>query len=365
MSNQYIQGTILAGGEWIKGEMIFNEKIISIAGEVVSAPQAGSPIILPGFIDLHVHGAGGADVMDAQNSFEKIAKTLAKHGTTSLLATTMTAEKNEIEKAIHDLKPYYHTRSLQSSRLLGIHLEGPFINENRKGAHPEKMREATKTEILHLNSLVPIKIITIAPEIFHHLDLIQELQNMFIFQIGHTNATYEQTKSALNHGAKSFTHLFNAMSALHHREPGTVGAALLHAEYAELIPDLLHVHPAAIQLALKNIPHLYFVSDATAATGMPDGEYQLGSQRVEKCMGGVRLKDGTLAGSSLTLDAALRNLVSIGIDLKDISHRLSGIPAKLINVHDRGVLQQGNFADFVILDHNLHIHSVVIEGEMV
>ena len=365
MSNQHIQGTILAGGEWIKGEMIFNEKIISIAGEVVSAPQAGSPIILPGFIDLHVHGAGGADVMDAQNSFEKIAKTLAKHGTTSLLATTMTAEKNEIEKAIHDLKPYYHTRSLQSSRLLGIHLEGPFINENRKGAHPEKMREATKTEILHLNSLVPIKIITIAPEIFHHLDLIQELQNMFIFQIGHTNATYEQTKSALNHGAKSFTHLFNAMSALHHREPGTVGAALLHAEYAELIPDLLHVHPAAIQLALKNIPHLYFVSDATAATGMPDGEYQLGSQRVEKCMGGVRLKDGTLAGSSLTLDAALRYLVSIGIDLKDISHRLSGIPAKLINVHDRGVLQQGNFADFVILDHNLHIHSVVIEGEMV
>lgn len=365
MSTKHIQGTILSNGEWIRGEMIYDEKIISITGESVSAPDNSAPIIIPGFIDLHVHGAGGADVMDAQNSFEKISRTLAKHGTTSLLATTMTAEKKEIEKAIHDLKPYYHTRSLKSSRLLGIHLEGPFINEHKKGAHPEKMREATKSEILHLNSLVPIKIITIAPEIFHHLDLIQELQNLFTFQIGHTNATYEQTKSALNHGAKSFTHLFNAMSALHHREPGAVGAALLHAEFAELIPDLLHVHPAAIHLALKNIPKLYFVSDATAATGMPDGEYQLGSQRVEKCMGGVRLKDGTLAGSSLTMDVALRNLVSIGIDLKDVSYRLSGVPAKLIKAEDRGDLIKDHFADFIILDHNLHIHSVCIEGEMV
>lgn len=366
MSNtQKILGTILADGEWIEGEIIFSEKIQAINGKSVTHPNLQNPIIIPGFIDLHVHGAGGADVMDGSMAFEKISRTLAKYGTTSLLATTMTAEASEIEKAIVDLKPFYQTRSVQGARLLGIHLEGPYINSLKKGAHPEKMREATKAEILKLNQYVPIKIITIAPEIFKHFDLIHELKDQFVFQIGHTNSTYEEAKKALNSGAKSFTHLFNAMSALHHREPGAVGAALLHGDYAELIPDLLHVHPAAISLALKNIPNIYFVSDATSATGMPDGDYMLGSQNVRKCQGGVRLSDGTLAGSSLTLDIALRNLMNIGLDLIDVSNRLSTIPAKLIGINERGILKVGNFSDFIILDKNYHIHSVYIEGELI
>lgn len=363
--SQKIIGTILVDNEWIEGEIIFGEKVHSLNGKPVSYPNPDMPIIIPGFIDLHVHGAGGADVMDGALAFEKISRTLAKYGTTSLLATTMTAEAREIEKAIADLKPFYQTRSLQGSRLLGIHLEGPYINSQKKGAHPEKMREATKNEILKLNQYVPIKIITIAPEIFKHFDLIHELKDQFVFQIGHTNATYEEARKALNSGARSFTHLFNAMSALHHREPGAVGAAFLHGEYAELIPDLLHVHPQAIELALKNIPNIYFVSDATSATGMPDGDYRLGEQTVKKCHGGVRLQDGTLAGSSLTLDVAMRNLINIGLDLKDVSKRLSTIPAKLIGANDRGILKVGNYADFIILDKTYHIHSVYVEGELI
>lgn len=363
--DQRILGTILVEGEWIEGEIIFNEKIVSLNGKSVLYPNKEMPIIIPGFIDLHVHGAGGSDVMDGSLAFEKISHTLAKFGTTSLLATTMTAPSNEIENAINDLKQFFQTRTLRGARLLGVHLEGPFINSQKKGAHPEKMREATKEEIQKLHQIVPIKIITIAPEIFKHFDLIHELKDQFIFQIGHTNSTYEEARKALNSGAKSFTHLFNAMSAFHHREPGASGAALLHAEYAEIIPDLLHVHPAAIELAMKNIPNIYFVSDSTSATGMPDGDYKLGGQNVKKCQGGVRLSDGTLAGSSLTLDVALRNLVNIGLDLKDVSHRLSTIPATLIGVKDRGILKVGNYADFIILDKSYHIHSVYVEGELI
>jgi N-acetylglucosamine-6-phosphate deacetylase len=152
------------------------------------------------------------------------------------------------------------------------------------------------------------------------------------------------------------------MSPLHHREPGMVGAALAHADYAELIPDLLHVHPGAIKVALRSIPHLYCVTDSTAATGMPDGDYMLGRQLVHKCMGGVRLADGTLAGSTLTMDQALRNLVGIGLDLADASRRVSTNAADYLGETERGRLAPGCFADLVVLDRNLHIKAVYIEG---
>jgi N-acetylglucosamine-6-phosphate deacetylase len=170
---------------------------------------------------------------------------------------------------------------------------------------------------------------------------------------------------ALNQGAKSFTHLFNAMSSFHHREPGMVGAALAHATHAELIPDLLHVHPGAIKAALRSIPKLYFVTDATSATGMPDGDYKLGSHIVHKCLGGVRLKDGTLAGSSLTMDQALRNLVGLGMSLAEASKRLSQIPAELIGVNDRGTIKENNYADLLLLNEDLTLKEIYIEGEKV
>ena len=153
------------------------------------------------------------------------------------------------------------------------------------------------------------------------------------------------------------------MSPLHHREPGIVGAALAHAKYAELIPDLLHVHPGAMRVALRALPCLYCVTDSTAAAGMPDGEYKLGSHTVTKCLGGVRLPDGTLAGSTLTMDQALRNLVKIGLPLAEASQRLSQFPADYLGINERGRLQPGAWADCVRLDRSLTLTAVMVEGE--
>jgi N-acetylglucosamine-6-phosphate deacetylase len=155
------------------------------------------------------------------------------------------------------------------------------------------------------------------------------------------------------------------MTGLHHREPGMVGAALAHADYAELIPDLLHVHPGAIRGALRAIPHLFCVTDSTAAAGMPDGEYRLGSHVVHKCMGGVRLEDGTLAGSTLTMDQALRNLVAIGLPLQDAVQRLSRYPADYLGLSERGRISTGAWADLVVMDSALNVLDVYVEGEAI
>ncbi len=185
-------------------------------------------------------------------------------------------------------------------------------------------------------------------------------------QIGHSAASYEDACAALSHGAAGFTHLFNAMSALHHRAPGVAGAALAHAMHAELIPDLLHVHPGAIHAALRAIPGLYCVTDSTAAAAMPDGEYTLGRHRVSKCLGAVRLADGTLAGSTLTMDQALRNLVGpLGLSLVQAAQRVSTHAARYLGLTDRGVIAPGAYADLVQCDAQLALQGVMVEGDTV
>ena len=184
-------------------------------------------------------------------------------------------------------------------------------------------------------------------------------------QIGHSKGSYDDAVSALNHGASGFTHLFNAMSGLHHRQPGIVGAALAHAEFVELIPDLIHVHPGAIRAALRAIPKLYCVTDSTSATGMPDGEYRLGSQTVHKCLGGVRLADGTLAGSTLTMIDALKNLQHIGLTVQEASYRLSGVPAQYLGLNQIGVIKVGAVADILQIDRNLVLQHVYVRGQKI
>src|SRR5207244_9668141 len=192
------------------------------------------------------------------------------------------------------------------------------------GAQPDFVRPASMPEVLALHALAPIVLITLAPELPGNLDIIPALRAAgFRVQIGHSLGTYEDGVAALERGAGGFTHLFNAMSGMHHRTPGIVGAALAHAQYAEIIPDLVHVHPGAVLAALRAIPCLYCVTDSTAAAGMPDGEYRLGRHSVTKCLGGVRLADGTLAGSTLTMDQALRNLMALGLSLREASLRVS------------------------------------------
>ncbi|MGZ3787133.1 MAG: N-acetylglucosamine-6-phosphate deacetylase [Bacteriovorax sp.] len=359
-----LHGNILIEGSFIEAEMEFVERILSL--KKIGPPKDHLLNIIPGFIDLHVHGGGGSDIMEGGSASHCIASTHARFGTTSFLATTMTAPFEDLEKSFLAMKNNFSKREIKEARLLGVHLEGPFISSQKLGAQPDFARAATLKEIEKLQKIVPIKSLTLAPEVFNHVDLIKDLIAMnIVVQIGHTNGSYDEGLTALNLGAKSFTHLFNAMSSFHHREPGMVGAALAHADHAELIPDLLHVHPGAIRAALRCIPNLYFVTDATSATGMPDGYYKLGSHTVHKCLGGVRLKDGTLAGSALTMDQALRNLVSLGLSIAEASKRLSQIPAELIGAKDRGTIKEQNYADLLLLNEDLTLKEIYIEGEMI
>lgn len=361
--NLALKGNILTPGGWIHGTLHCNGRIERIEGAAADPETNADPYIIPGFIDLHVHGAGGRDIMQGGDAPHVIAAMHAKHGTTSLLATTMTAPPGDILSALDAVGAAIAAPRPGAARILGVHLEGPYINPGKLGAQPDYAREATLAEVMELDQHAPLRLITVAPEMPGHLDLVKALASTGIrVQIGHTTGTYEDGVAALEHGAAGFTHLFNAMSALHHRQPGMVGAALAHAQYSEVIPDLLHVHPGAIKAALRAIPHLYCVTDSTAATGMPDGEYMLGRQVVHKCMGGVRLPDGTLAGSTLTMDQALRNLVSIGLDLADASRRVSTYAADYLGEAERGRLAPGCHADLVVLDRELTIQSVYIEG---
>ncbi len=360
-----IKGNILTPAGWIHGAIRFGERVAGIDGPAADPALNGDDFILPGFIDLHVHGGGGRDVMEGGDAPHVIAAMHAKHGTTCLLATTMTAPPEDIVAALKAIGAAAAARRPGAARILGVHLEGPYINPGKLGAQPDYAREASLAEVQQLGTHAPMRLITVAPEIDGHLALVRALADAGIrVQIGHTSGTYDDGVAALAAGAAGFTHLFNAMNPLHHRQPGMVGAALAHAQYAEIIPDLLHVHPGAIKVALRAIPQLYCVTDSTAATGMPDGEYMLGRQLVHKCMGGVRLSDGTLAGSTLTMDQALRNLVNtIGLDLADASRRVSTNAADYLGETERGRLAAGCFADIVVLDRNLNIKAVYIEGE--
>jgi N-acetylglucosamine-6-phosphate deacetylase len=342
----------------------FGERVLEIEGTRVETPEGADAYILPGFVDLHVHGGGGADIMDGGDAPAVVARMHGRHGTTTLLATTVTAPSDALERSLVALSEACRERPTGGARIAGAHLEGPYINAGKLGAQPNYARVATLEEIERYLHLAPVRVVTLAPEVIGHHDAIRALVARGVrVQIGHTAGSYEDGVEALGAGATGFTHLFNAMTSLHHRDPGMVGAALAHAEYAEIIPDLLHVHAGAIRAALRAIPRLYCVTDATSATGMPDGDFRLGSQTVRKCLGGVRLPDGTLAGSALTMDQALRNLVSIGLPLEDASRRLSEFPAQYAGLTDRGHLAVGAWADIVVLDRDLGLSAVYGEGE--
>ena len=368
MSAQRIEGDILTRHGFVRGAVVYERgRITRIEGEPIREADArgdGRPLVLPGFIDTHVHGGGGSDTMEGGDAIDHIARLHVRHGTTALLATTMTSPMAEIDAAMRAMAGACRQRVRGAARVLGIHLEGPYINPGNLGAQPDFARTASLDEVRALNAVAPIRLITLAPEVSGMLDLIAPLRDAgFTVQLGHTLGSYEDAVAALGQGAAGFTHLFTAMSGLHHRAPGMAGAALAHAHYAEIIPDLVHVHPGALRAALRAIPNLFCVTDSTAAAGMPDGEYRLGRHRVTKCLGGVRLPDGTLAGSTLTMDEALRNLVGLGLTLQEASLRVSTHAAHYLGLTDRCRLAEGAYADLVTLDAALRLTRVVAEGE--
>ncbi|WP_048439352.1 N-acetylglucosamine-6-phosphate deacetylase [Caenimonas sp. SL110] len=358
----FVHGTLACGPDG---------RITGIDGTPVADERAVRdsplPIVLPGFIDLHVHGGGGRDIMEGGDAALHVARTHAAHGTTTLLATTMTAPFEDLQAAFNGLASLCAQRATQAAHVLGVHLEGPYINAGKLGAQPGYARPVSLDELSRLNDIAPVRLLTLAPEVPGNMAHIQALAHAgYRVQIGHTLGTYEDGIEAMACGASGFTHLFNAMTPLNHRMPGMVGAALAHAQFAEIIPDLLHVHPGAIKVALRSIPGLYCVTDSTSATGMPDGDYMLGRQTVTKCLGGVRLADGTLAGSTLTMDKALRNLVDkLGLTLADASNRVSTHAANYLGLADRGRLDAGAWADAVVLDRDLKLLSVHAQGERI
>jgi len=364
-----LQGRILTPQGFVDGriEAGADGRIARIDGTPVAldaARDTRAPLILPGFIDLHVHGGGGHDIMEGGDAAARVAELHARHGTTTMLATTMTAPMSDLVTAFGALTEVVAQRGARAARVLGVHLEGPFINPGKLGAQPNFARPVHPDEIRHLHAMAPIKLITLAPETAGNMEVIESLCAAgYRVQIGHTLGSYEDGVQALARGAGGFTHLFNAMTGMHHREPGMVGAALAHATYSEIIPDLLHAHAGAIRVALRAIPCLYCVTDSTAAAGMPDGDYKLGRHKVTKCLGGVRLPDGTLAGSTLTMDQALRNLVGeLGLDLADASRRTATYAADYLGATDRGRLQPGAWADWVVMDRDLQLTDVYVEG---
>lgn len=315
--------------------------------------------LLPAGIDLHIHGANGADVMDGHaDALHTIAKALLQEGVTGFLATTMSAEMAELEAVLQQIAAYTENQPAHVAALLGIHLEGPFISPNRLGAQRQGLARLPDIQLFKRWQALShglIKIVTLAPELPGALDFIAYLKSEgVIASLGHSDADYVTTEQAIQAGASHATHLFNAMRGLHQREPGVLGSLLMHPDvHAELIVDNCHLHSAIVDLAwrIKGVDRLLLVSDAMRAKCLADGQYELGGQQVHVRHGQAQLADGTLAGSTVTLNKAMRYFQqSTGADVIALSKMTSVNPARQLNLlTTRGSLQPGKFADCIIL----------------
>ncbi|MDP9727191.1 MULTISPECIES: N-acetylglucosamine-6-phosphate deacetylase [Alicyclobacillus] len=330
--------------------------------------------VVPGFIDMHVHGANGADVMDGTSSaIEKIGQFHIQHGTTGWLPTTLTAPIEALEKSIQASGIAQQTAWRSgSAQVLGVHLEGPFLSPSKMGAQNPVFVQPPNISIMkRLLETVPglVRKVTLAPEQPGALQLIQFLrEEKVIVSIGHTVASYEETIKAFEAGATHATHVFNAMNSIHHREPGAVGACLLSQNViCELIADGHHVHPEVLKLVmrLKGKDGVILITDAIGATGKPDGVYQLGGMNIVVKQGISTLQDSqSLAGSTLTMDEAIRNMmIQVGVTLFEAIQMASLTPARELGLdHRKGVLAVGHDADFVLLDESLLASETYILG---
>jgi N-acetylglucosamine-6-phosphate deacetylase len=342
------------------------------ADHAVRSLDANGQSLLPGFIDLHVHGAMGHELMDASPSgLETMAHFYASHGVTSFLATTWTGSREAIEKAL-ELVEEMQGRVQDGATIVGVHLEGPYLNPARCGAQDiNHIRRADKEEALEFLDSGVIRLLALAPEFDENLWLIDEcVKRGITVSAAHTTANYEQMQRAVAHGVTQLTHSYNAMQPLGHRELGTIGAAMtLPQIQCELIADNIHVHPAAqkILVDVKTPSGVILVTDAIRSAGLPDGEYMLDARPIQILDGAVRLTDGTLAGSVLTMERALKNVcAATGRPLEEmwVTSSLNAARAIGISAH-KGSLEIGKDADFVLLDDSFEVDMTIIQGEVV
>jgi N-acetylglucosamine-6-phosphate deacetylase len=328
--------------------------------------------LLPGFIDLHVHGAMGHEVMDASpTGLEEMSRFYASHGVTSFLATTWTASRESIMKAL-ELVEEMQGPIQGGATLLGVHLEGPYLNPTRCGAQDANLiRRAAKQEALEILDTGVIRLLALAPEFDENLWLIDEsVKRGITVSAAHTTANYAQMQRAAEHGITHLTHSFNAMEGLGHRELGTIGAAMSLPQIScELIADNIHVHPAAqkILVDVKTPTGVILVTDAIRAAGLPDGDYMLDDRSVHIENGTVRLSNGTLAGSVLTMERALKNVcAAAGRSLAEMWITSSLNAARAIGVSaQKGSLEVGKDADLVLLNASFEVQLTVVQGQFV
>lgn len=327
--------------------------------------------LCPAYIDIHVHGGAGVDVMDdTPDALDKLAMHKAREGVASWLPTTVTAPLKQIHDALERIAQRCHSGG-PGAQVLGSYLEGPYFTPQNKGAHPpELFREL---ELRELDKLIAIsrqtlRVVALAPEKTGALQAIRhlKLQNVRVM-LGHSAATWEQTHAAFDAGADGLVHCYNGMTGLHHREPGMVGAGLTDPRaWLELIADGHHVHPAAMKLCCCCAKdRLVLITDAMQAAGMPDGRYTLCGENVEMHDGSVRTASGGLAGSTLSVDAAVRNMVAFtGIAAEEAIHMASLHPARLLGIdHQLGSLKVGKRASVIALDERLHLQQIWIQGQ--
>lgn len=363
---------IEAGDVLIKGSKIHKINPENHEYEKEEVIDAQGLYLSPGFIDVHLHGAGGCDTMDGNiDSLNTISKTVAKYGTTSFLATTMTCAIEDIKKAV-EASHKCMREGTEGAHVVGVHLEGPFISPSMIGAqNPNFIAKPSIDTFNYITNghLEAIKSITLAPEVDGAKELIRYIKEQeIVISIGHSKATYQEAIEGIKCGIGHSTHLYNAMTPLHHREPGIVGAIFDTDITTETISDGIHINYPSLRVAYKQkgLDKVLLVTDAMMACGMPEGKYSLGGQDVFVKDGAARLKEGNLAGSILTLDKAIRNVYkNTNYLLNDIVKMATYNGAVLCKIQDRkGLIKEGYDADLVLFDDEINIKKVFIDGKV-
>jgi N-acetylglucosamine-6-phosphate deacetylase len=374
MTTAIVNAKLIVGDSIVEDKiLLYDEKIIGILDDIIMSDSddleiidAKGQYVSAGFIDLHIHGSAGVDVMDATpQALETLSQALLKTGTTGFLATTMTMSEAHIHKALENIQN--HATSVSGAKILGVHLEGPFINSEKHGAQDKSYVQNAHFDLI-ANYIEDIKMITIAPEVAENKTFIQKIAKDYphiILSIGHSSASYEEAKESFTWGVSHATHLFNAMPSYHHRKPSIVGAVFDSDVTCDVIADLVHTHPSTLNLVHKiKKEKLILITDAMRAGCMKCGTYDLGGREVIVDNGKATLEDGTLAGSVLTMNQALRNMQEhTDMSMIELLHSVTKAPAKKLNIL-KGELTKGYDADIVIFDEKFTIVWSIICGKI-
>ena len=360
-------GKVLFGRTFVDADIAFDKTITAIGQlEGPAELDAAGGYVIPGLVDIHTHGAVGEDFSDGKpQGLQPLADYYAAHGVTSYLATTMTLKEEVLTPAMHAVRDF---KPSGGAKCAGVHLEGPFLSFAKRGAQAAENLHKPDAALFHrLNEASggQVRLVTVACEEEGAIPFIREVSQVCTVSLGHTSAGYDTAMAGFQAGASHATHLYNGMPSLLHRAPGVIGAALDANASVELICDGLHIHPAVIRATYRMFgDRLNLISDSLRCAGMPDGDYELGGQPIVVKDHKATLLDGTLAGSSISLLDAVRNVVRFGLPLAEAVYAASAAPAQAVGL-DAGVIAHGKAADLVVLDRDLNLKAVFVDGQRV